>query len=84
VLAVLVDRTEINAAEMERLELAEREQKARAEAEAERRFRQLLEAAPDAILEVDEEVRIVLLNAEAEKLLGVAPRHDCAGPPPVL
>ena len=70
VLAVLADRTEMKVAEMERLELAAREQEARAEAEAERRFRQLLEAAPDAILEVDEKGCILLLNATAERLFG--------------
>lgn len=37
---------------------------------AERRFRQLLEAAPDAILEVDASGKIVLLNETAEKMFG--------------
>src|SRR5579863_7786422 len=37
---------------------------------AESRFRELLEAAPDAIIEADEEGRIVLLNRVAEKLFG--------------
>ncbi len=37
---------------------------------AERRFRELLEAAPDAILEVDEEGRIILMNATAERMFG--------------
>lgn len=36
----------------------------------ERRFRQLLEAAPDAILEVDTKGKIVLLNQTAEKMFG--------------
>src|ERR1700719_852244 len=37
---------------------------------AERRFRELLEAAPDAILEVDSDGIIVLLNGMTEKLFG--------------
>jgi PAS domain S-box-containing protein len=36
----------------------------------ESRFRKLLEAAPDAILEVDAEGRIVLINEAAEKMFG--------------
>jgi PAS domain S-box-containing protein len=35
-----------------------------------RRFRELLEAAPDAIMEVDQHGRIVLLNPVTEKLFG--------------
>jgi PAS domain S-box-containing protein len=37
---------------------------------AEDRFRELLEAAPDAIIEVDEAGRIILMNAATEKLFG--------------
>jgi PAS domain S-box-containing protein len=39
-------------------------------ASEDRRFRELLEAAPDAILEVDGEGRIVTLNSMAEQLFG--------------
>ena len=37
---------------------------------AERRFRELLEAAPDAIIEIDREGRVILLNAVTEKMFG--------------
>ncbi len=43
---------------------------ARRESSVEKRFRKLLEAAPDAILEVDPEGRIVLLNEAAERMFG--------------
>src|SRR5579883_13962 len=46
------------------------EKEARAQVIAERRFRELLEAAPDAILEIDGQGRIVLVNAAAERLSG--------------
>lgn len=44
------------------------------EQQAERRFRRLLDAAPDAILEVDFHGRIVLINQTAEKMFGYS--HD--------
>jgi len=47
---------------------------------AESRFRELLEAAPDAIIEVDREGRIVLLNAAAESIFGYK-REELLGQP---
>jgi PAS domain S-box-containing protein len=47
---------------------------------SEARFRNLLENAPDAMLIVDTEERIVLVNAEAEKMFG-HPRADLLGQP---
>jgi PAS domain S-box-containing protein len=45
-----------------------------------RRFRELLEAAPDAIIEVDREGRIVLLNLVTERLFGYT-RDELLGQP---
>jgi len=50
----------------------------RAELHAERRFRDLLEAAPDAIIEVDRQGRILLLNLVTEKLFGYS-REELLG-----
>jgi PAS domain S-box-containing protein len=47
---------------------------------AEARLRELLEAAPDAILEVNADGRIVLLNRVTEKLFGY-PREELLGMP---
>jgi PAS domain S-box-containing protein len=58
------------ACEGERLELREREREANLKFKAESRFRELLEAAPDAIIEVDQDGRIVLLNRVTEKIFG--------------
>jgi PAS domain S-box-containing protein len=56
------------------------EKEARAKLHAERRFRELLEAAPDAIIEVDREGRIQLLNLVAEILFGYT-REELLGQP---
>lgn len=58
--------------------LMEREQIARAEAGAERRFHELLEAAPDAILEIDAEGSVVLVNQMAENIFGYS-RQELVG-----
>jgi PAS domain S-box-containing protein len=70
VFALLADLSDVKAGERERQELMAREREARLEAAAERRFRDLLEAAPDGIIEVDRQGTIVLLNAAAETLFG--------------
>ena len=79
-LAILEDRTRHVRMEQELQELMEQEKAARSQAESERRFRDLLEAAPDAIIEVDREGRIVLLNRVTEKMFGY-PREQLLGQP---
>jgi PAS domain S-box-containing protein len=78
--AILADITAAHAAERKYRELAAQQEKARAQVRAERRFRELLEAAPDAILEVDASGSIVLVNAAAEKLSGYS-RAELLGQP---
>ena len=79
-LSVLADLTEVRKAERLRADLVERERAARELAVAGQRFLLLLEAAPDAILEVDPEGRIVLANTEAERLFQRS-RGELAGLP---
>src|SRR5579862_222141 len=50
------------------------------EVQIERRFRELLEAAPDAIIEIDRQGRIILLNRVTEKLFGYT-RDQLLGKP---
>lgn len=54
------------------------EQQQQAAARAGRRFQELLEAAPDAILEVDRDGKIVLANAIAEQTFGYS-RSELVG-----
>jgi PAS domain S-box-containing protein len=67
-LAVLADLTQAREAERIRADLVERERAASEMAAAGQRFSLLLEAAPDAIIEVNPEGRIVMANPEAERL----------------
>ncbi len=54
------------------IDMSERQQRLALEEQSrlERRFRQLLEAAPDAIVEVDSDGQIVLVNRSAEEMFG--------------
>lgn len=52
--------------------LTEREAQARAQAMAERRFRELIEHAPDGILQVDRQGAILIANRTAESMFGYA------------
>ncbi len=68
--AILADLTAAQTAEQQYWELIAREEEARTQVRAEQRFRELLEVAPDGILEIDSKGRIVLVNAALEKLSG--------------
>jgi PAS domain S-box-containing protein len=66
--------------EQELVRVSAREKQAVSEARTERRFRELLEAAPDAIIEIDRDGRIVLLNLVTEKMFGYS-REELLGKP---
>jgi PAS domain S-box-containing protein len=70
ILGILTDISQQRLAELEIRNLKIREEAAIVQVEAEHRFRELLEAAPDAIIEVDHEGRIVLINGVTEKTFG--------------
>jgi PAS domain S-box-containing protein len=78
ILAILTDISRQRLAQLEIRDLTKREQAARAQAQVDGRFRELLEAAPDAIIEVDHEGRIVLMNRVTEKTFGYT-RHELLG-----
>jgi PAS domain S-box-containing protein len=67
-------------AEEERAQALAREEAAKAQVRAEARFRELLEAAPDAILEIDRDDHILLVNAATESLVGYS-REELIGKP---
>jgi PAS domain S-box-containing protein len=69
-LAILSDASRRRAAEREVQAVTAQAKEDRTAAQADRRFRELLEAAPDAIIEIDRDGRIVLLNAVTEKIFG--------------
>jgi len=79
-LAILDDVSNRQAMERQVFELRAQEQETRIEVKSERRFRELLEAAPDAIIEIDEAGIIVLLNRVTEKMFGYQ-REDLLGKP---
>ena len=79
-LSMLSDLTEAREAERSRADLVESERSARELAAAGQRFMLLLEAAPDAIFEVDPQGLILLANTEAERLFQRA-RGELVGLP---
>lgn len=79
-LLILGDSTSRKIMQRELLELTRQEEAARSEARSERRFRELLDAAPDAIIEIERDGRIVLLNRATESLFGYE-REELLGQP---
>ena len=79
-LSMLADLTDLREAQRLHADLIEQERAARELAIAGQRFSLLLEAAPDAILEVDAQGRIVLANNEALRLFQWA-SEDLIGSP---
>lgn len=77
-LAISADITEQHRAEQEFVRLVKSERDASERAHSMDRFRELLEAAPDAIIEVDAEGTIVLLNTATEQLFGYS-REELLG-----
>ncbi len=71
---------ELTRVKQELLQVTAQEKEARSEIQIERRFRELLEAAPDAIIEVDREGRILLLNLATERQFGYK-REELLGQP---
>jgi PAS domain S-box-containing protein len=69
-LIIAADNSRYGASTRRVHDLEERERMALSRLDAERKYRELLEAAPDAILEVDEAGRILTLNAVTETLFG--------------
>jgi PAS domain S-box-containing protein len=69
-LSILADASETHRAEQERLQLVTSEQDAREHARSMERFQELLEAAPDGIIEVNADGQIVLMNAATEQMFG--------------
>jgi len=90
-LAIVAEVTKHHAVERKLAEVEEelvqamtQEKETRAELHAERRFRDLLEAAPDAIIEVDREGRILLLNLVTEKMFGYTREELLSQPVEIL
>lgn len=80
VLLMLRSVSEPKLADPERARLIEQAEQAREEAEGALRFRALLEAAPDAIVQVDQTGCIVLMNRATEGLFGYT-REELLGQP---
>jgi PAS domain S-box-containing protein len=79
-LIVLTDVTERRAAETAIQDLTEQGKQSQGREREHLRFRQLLEAAPDAIIEVDRDGKIALLNKVTEQLFGYQ-RAELVGQP---
>jgi PAS domain S-box-containing protein len=77
-LSILADTSETHRVEQERTQLLTNERVAREHARSMDRFRELLEAAPDAIIEVDANGNIVLMNAATERIFGYS-REELIG-----
>jgi PAS domain S-box-containing protein len=77
---VFDERGEVSAFGAFSLDVTDRKHAEREALDAERRFRMLLEAAPDAMVISDAEGSVVLLNARAEELFGYA-RDELLGEP---